>query len=223
MVFKLAEALHGRREKELGPESMRHLERFLLLQKIDEKWKDHLHGMDQLRSGIGLRGYAQVDPKIAYKKEGFELFQAMIGSIQDEVTNLLYKVRLVTPEEEQRLLERMWQRSQPVAMGPAKTAQGPAAPMGVGVSANPGDDGGGIQAAPAEPPPPARRAAQEGAAAAQRAMQRQLEMREKAAMQASRQGGPAGPAKATKTVGRNDPCPCGSGKKYKKCCGQGQG
>ncbi|HVY60323.1 MAG TPA: hypothetical protein VHF22_01665, partial [Planctomycetota bacterium] len=209
IVFKLAEALHTRREQEMGAENMRHLERFLLLQKIDEKWKDHLHGMDQLRSGIGLRGYAQQDPKIAYKKEGFELFQQMIGSIQDEVTNLLYKVRLVSPEEEQQLLGRMWRQSQMV--GPSKTggsAAPPSAPPPVSIGMSVGGGGGisfgppsgpvpigaqpeggdshegGASRGPSQPATPAA----EGAAAAARAMQRQLEMRERAAMAASHTG-----------------------------------
>jgi len=126
IITKLATSLHERREKAMGGESMRHLEHFILLQKIDEKWKDHLHGMDQLRGGIGLRGYAQVDPKIAYKKEGFEIFQAMIGAIQDEVTSLLYKVRLVSQEEEAEMLGRLMRQANPVASGPAKRAGAPA-------------------------------------------------------------------------------------------------
>jgi preprotein translocase subunit SecA len=202
-TFGLAQELHGRREEEVGKDAMRSLERFLLLQKIDEKWKDHLHGMDQLRGSIGMRGYAQLDPKIEYKKGGFELFRVMLGSIQDEVTNLLYKVRLVTPEEEEALLGRVWQKSQPVAHGPVKTVGG----------------GGGVSGpATAQAPPAPAQLAGDGAAAAARAAERQRQMSERA-MQSQRGGGPAKPLKAGKQVGRNDPCPCGSGKKFKKCHG----
>jgi preprotein translocase subunit SecA len=218
-IFALAVRKYEDREKALGAENMRTLERFLLLQKVDEKWKDHLHGMDQLRGSIGMRGYSQLDPKIEYKKEGFELFRVMMGSIEDEVTNLLYKVRLVTPEEEQALLGRVWQKSAPVAMGPAKTMGG-----GGGVSWERGSGNGDGGTRPAS-------LAQEGAAAAARAAERHRQMQGRQKQLAERMrpkepvaasaggGGPAKPIKVENKVGRNDPCPCGSGKKFKKCHG----
>jgi preprotein translocase subunit SecA len=208
-IYAIALRKYEDREKALGAEAMRQLERFLLLQKIDEKWKDHLHGMDQLRGSIGMRGYSQLDPKIEYKKEGFELFRLMMGSIQDEVTNLLFKVRLVTPEEEQALLGRIWGGSSPVATGPAKSLGG-----GGAVSGNGGQGG-----APAE-------LAREGAAAAARAAERQRQIAERLKQQRPHEpaaarggGGPLKPIRAQEKVGRNDPCPCGSGKKFKKCHG----
>jgi preprotein translocase subunit SecA len=213
-IFALAEDLHKKREAEIGTEAMRSLERFLLLQKIDEKWKDHLHGMDQLRGSIGMRGYSQLDPKIEYKKEGFELFRLMMSSIQDEVSNLLFKVRLVTPEEEAQLLGRIWQRSQPQAFGPAKTANAapsPAqAPLPGAAAAAGGGDGASRQAL-----------ASEGAAAAARAAERHRQAGPASQPQQQRRGSgaPARPLKTDQKVGRNDPCPCGSGKKFKKCHG----
>ncbi|MBI4577768.1 MAG: hypothetical protein HY722_16015, partial [Planctomycetes bacterium] len=89
---------YGERERLVGAEEMRRIERFILLTKIDEKWKDHLHAMDQLRAGIGYRGYAQQDPKIAYKKEGYELFQSMFDAVQEEVTDLILRVRVGTSD-----------------------------------------------------------------------------------------------------------------------------
>ncbi|MFC1705511.1 preprotein translocase subunit SecA [Planctomycetota bacterium] len=195
---ELAQRLMKQREEELGPDALRALSRFLLLQKIDEKWKDHLLGMDQLRSGIGLRGYGQQDPKIVYKKEGYHAFQSMMGAVEDDITSLVFKVRLATPDEDERLLGRMWRQAAPVAQGPAKTSGD--RPPG-GSNAGPFSD----------------RAALEGGRAARRAMERQQEIKERA-MRAQQDEGPRRPDKVGRKVGRNDPCPCGSGKKYKKCC-----
>ncbi len=93
-ILSRAEALYERREKENGPEAMRTIERYLLLDTIDRKWKDHLWAMDALKAGIGLRGYAQVDPKTEFKKEGYEKFQRLLESVADEVTDLIFKVQL---------------------------------------------------------------------------------------------------------------------------------
>jgi preprotein translocase subunit SecA len=192
-IIEEVKDLHARREADMGREAMHTLERFLLIQKIDEKWKDHLKGMDQLRSGIGMRGYAQEDPKVAYKKEGFALFRQMMASIQDDVTSLLFKVRLVSHEEE-RLMGRVWRSAGAQAHGPAKTSAD----------------------APRRPHAPSALAAS-GAQAAARAAQRQAERQERAGTANATQER-AEPVHVGPKVGRNDPCPCGSGKKYKKCC-----
>jgi preprotein translocase subunit SecA len=91
------------REDELGSETMRDLERFILLRVVDSKWMDHLDAMDQLRTGIGLRAYGQKDPLVEYKFEAYNMFQEMIDTIQEEVVRYLYKVRLVPQEQEQRV------------------------------------------------------------------------------------------------------------------------
>jgi len=137
------------REKELGEENMREVERVVTLKIVDERWMDHLDAMDQLREGIGLRAYGQKDPLIEYKFEGYEMFNNMIASIQEDVVRYIFRVNLVQQEEQPR------QRN---------------------VVEN--------------------RYAEEG----------------------SKQ-----PVRKEVKVGRNDPCPCGSGKKYKKCCGVAQG
>lgn len=133
------------REEELGSETMRDLERFILLRVVDSKWMDHLDAMDQLRTGIGLRAYGQKDPLVEYKFEAYNMFHEMIDAIQEDVVRYLYKVRLV-PQEQARQVKH--------------------------IAENYGEE---------SQPEPVR----------------------------------VGPK-----VGRNDPCPCGSGKKYKRCCGR---
>jgi preprotein translocase subunit SecA len=161
------------REEEITPPEMRRLERYIMLQEIDEKWKDHLRGMDQLRGGIGWRGYAQTDPKIAYKKEGYELFQEMWMNVADEITTLLFRVRPITEEEEQSL-GSVWQPTEYQAPSEFETSFFEAAATTEAEAYNASTAGQTQQ--------PVRRDAPK--------------------------------------VRRNDPCPCGSGKKYKKCHGK---
>ncbi|MHB8732046.1 MAG: preprotein translocase subunit SecA [bacterium] len=175
-----AMAAYEAKEQSIGPETMRELERLILLQTMDRKWIDHLYAMDALREGIGLRAYAQVSPLIEYQKEGFALFEQMKDEIQEETVKFLYLVEV-----------------QP-AKAPALAAAGR---PGYRVTA----EFGGSSAAPvpgdrrARPAPP-------GAG--------------RPSAQVPGNGQPAGaaPIRVPK-VGRNDPCPCGSGKKYKKCHG----
>ncbi|MEW6276047.1 MAG: preprotein translocase subunit SecA [Bacillota bacterium] len=144
-LLALAYQAYEKREAELSPETMRELERVLLLKIVDDKWMDHLDAMDQLREGIGLRAYGQKDPLIEYKFESYEMFQNMIASIQDDVVRYLYRVNIVQAPQPQRrqMVENRYQDE-----------------------------------------------------------------------------GPRQPIKRESKVGRNDPCPCGSGRKYKKCCGR---
>jgi preprotein translocase subunit SecA len=165
-----------RREEEETPEAMRFIERFLLLNAIDAKWKDHLHAMDALKTGIGLRGYAQGDPKVEFKVEGHRMFSQMLAAIRDEVTDLILKVR-VSRQDEKKLAER-WDDQTPLGgeapASPASAAP-PPAPRPL-----PGRDGRPIGSTPSGPAQPIKREAPK--------------------------------------VGRNDPCPCGSGRKFKQCC-----
>jgi len=142
-LLERARFAYAAREEELGAETMRNLERLLLLRIVDEKWMDHLDAMDQLREGIGLRAYGQKDPLVEYKLESYQMFQNMITSIQEDVIRYLFRVRVVAAPERRQVVENRYQ--------------------------------------------------EEGA----------------------RQ-----PVRRERKVGRNDPCPCGSGKKYKKCCGR---
>ena len=94
---------YDEREEELGDELMRALERFMLLQIIDERWREHLHDMDYLREGIHLRGFAQIDPLVAYKNEGFEMFTELMNNIWDEFARYIFNVEVeVQPEQEQQ-------------------------------------------------------------------------------------------------------------------------
>lgn len=133
------------REAELGIEVMRDIERMVTLKIVDEKWMDHLDAMDQLREGIGLRAYGQKDPLVEYRFEGYEMFQNMISSIQEDVVKYIFRVNLVSQDsqpKQRNLVENRYQEE-----------------------------------------------------------------------------GQKQPIRKEDKVGRNDPCPCGSGKKHKKCCG----
>jgi len=195
---------YNQREEVNSPESMREVERYVLLNTIDAKWKDHLRAIDALKTGIGLRGYAQLDPKNEYKREGFELFQKLLLAVEDEVTSLILRIRLAD-EADQALLRRRRGAEAVQYSGPAKTAGArPTRPSALGTSSRvPATHAFDLekrrralsgQAAPGKP-------GAEGAATAQAE-------RPQPARQQQYPG-----------VGRNDPCPCGSGKKFKKCHG----
>ncbi len=154
--------------------------RYFLLEELDRTWKEHLRNMDALRDGIGLRGYGQKDPKLEYKREGFEMFQSMLFQIREGVFRALTRVHV-----------------QPAEPAPAEGAV---------------EEGN----APAEAP-------QQEAPKAKPTLSLRHKENDDLAYSGS-QTTDAGnqPAKAKPRVGRNDPCPCGSGKKYKKCCGMGK-
>jgi preprotein translocase subunit SecA len=153
----LAREAYAEQEKKIDPETMQYLERVILLQTVDSNWKEHLLNMDHLKEGIGLRGYGQKNPLNEYKREGFEMFGAMIDSVKEKTLGALFRIQLVQEDEvDRQALERKQQQQE-------KDMQ-----------------------------------MRHGEAAAEK----QTIKREGA------------------KVGRNAPCPCGSGKKYKKCCGQ---
>jgi preprotein translocase subunit SecA len=158
---------------------MRHLEKHLMLNVLDQNWKEHLARMDYLRQGIHLRGYAQKQPKQEYKRESFELFGEMLTKVKQEVTSLLARVR-IRSEEEVAAMEAA-ERQKLEAQTRKMQFQHP--------------ETGGY-------------GADEEAAQAQ-------------ALAAQGMGVLATPATRDEPkVGRNDPCPCGSGKKYKQCHGR---
>ncbi len=196
----LFDSLAGRyeeKERMVGPENMREAERIIMLNVIDNQWKDHLLSMDHLKEGIGLRGYGQKDPLIEYKKEGFEMFQDMMERIEDETIRYLFFLRIEIGGSEIPL-----------------------------PYPEPEDEDEDEEAVPAEPERElaavaARREAEKSVLDLTRNIQRKKE-KELAALQFA--GGEAATTTRTannpyKNVGRNDPCPCGSGKKYKKCHG----
>jgi preprotein translocase subunit SecA len=193
---------YNEREQELGEELMRALERYMLLQIIDERWREHLHDMDYLREGIHLRGFAQIEPLVAYKNEGFEMFTELMNNIWEEFARYIFNVEVQV--EGQNGGGQQWPvggaranragalnyaggtaADQPSALqAAAATVPGGAVPAGVAEAAG-RPDGVAAAEATAEPPPQVetRRVAEED------------------------------------KIGRNDPCWCGSGKKFKKCHG----
>jgi preprotein translocase subunit SecA len=202
-IFEKLKERYDSKEKLIGPEAMRHHERMIMLSVIDQQWKDHLLSMDHLKEGIGLRGYGQHDPLVEYKRESFDMFEAMMQRFQEDAVRYLYLMQI---------MER------PADPGPGAPPQG--APAGQGPDNGPpaqhpsqnGGDGNGKR-----PPRMVSTSADELEEAFMRRKRRELE-------QARMAGGGEAPqvqqvVRGEEKVGRNDPCPCGSGKKFKKCHG----
>jgi preprotein translocase subunit SecA len=152
LIFENANKVYEQRESAIGPEDFRQLERVIMLQTVDNLWKDHLLSMDHLKEGIGLRGYAQQNPLIVYKKEGFDMFNDMISRIKEETLGILFRIQIEEPKKIDHLRQPKEQKLE------FSGGEGPAKPKPV--------------------------------------------------------------QRKTQKIGRNAPCPCGSGKKYKKCCGR---
>jgi preprotein translocase subunit SecA len=165
------EKRHAEKEQAVGSELMRHLEKAVMLQVLDAQWKDHLAGMDYLRQGIHLRGYAQKNPKEEYKREAFALFSAMLDRVKQEVVTILARLQVSHAEAEAEALDRQNQPPQEMQMLHPSSAAAPA---------NPGDEVAVAEEAEAHRPV----------------------------------------VRNQPKVGRNEPCPCGSGKKYKHCHGK---
>src|SRR5262245_36030291 len=191
-IWAVAKGGYDRKEQAIGAELLRRLERDIMLQIVDAQWKDHLYSLDHLKEGIGLRGYGQRDPLVEYKKESYALFQDMKARIEEEIVRYLFWLRPVTMEE--------GQPEAPAALRAPRAASRRPAPTSMTMN-NPG----------AAPVPPFAGASRPPSAAQSQ--------------------GPVPPRtggddviktirREEPKVGRNDPCPCGSGKKYKKCHGQ---
>ena len=182
------------------------IERNELLRSVDRNWIDHIDAMDQLRKGIGLRGYAQQDPVIAYKQEGYEMFTDMIDRVQTTTISRLLKGRIVRVRPGQ-------QPGRPApAARPAEPAQAPAGEKSEAPEKAEGDTSPAAQSAPAARPAPAGPVNMQAASAGGLAMRPQEFTPNPVGPQAPLVRG------KKKEPGRNDPCPCGSGKKYKDCC-----
>lgn len=153
---QVAEESYTQREQLFGEDNMRELEKIIMLRVVDNRWMEHLDRMDMLREGIGLLAYGQRQPLVEYKIRGHEMFNQMIASIQNDIASLIFRVNIITREQQEAMERENQQR-----MAAAK--------------ANHGDD-----------------------------FQENVKQ----------------PVKNGEKIGRNDPCPCGSGKKYKNCCGK---
>jgi len=176
---------------------MRHHERMIMLSVIDQQWKDHLLSMDHLKEGIGLRGYGQHDPLVEYKKESFDMFEAMMQRFQEDTVRYLYLMQI---------LER------PPDVGPTGPPPSDGQVPGPAVPAQHGGDGNGRR-----PPKMVSTSADELEEAFMRRKRRELEQARMAGAGDTPQVQQV--VRGQEKVGRNDPCPCGSGKKYKKCHG----
>src|SRR3989339_122559 len=150
-LFETLKAVYDQREAAFGESITREIERHIVLQTVDTRWKEHLLSMDHLKEGIGLRGYAQQDPLRIYRKEGFDMFQGLMERVKDEIVEILFKIQISSPSQVDNLKKK---EQQNLTFSHS--------------------DGSSIKK-------PIKRSSQK--------------------------------------VQRNDPCPCGSGKKYKKCCG----
>ena len=198
-IFDKLKARYDAKEKLIGPDAMRYHERMIMLSVLDSQWKDHLREMDHLKEGIGLRGYGQHDPLVEYKRESFDMFEAMMRRSQEDTVRYLYLMQI---------LERPSEAGPPRPVGPG----GPGAGQETGMPApQMGGDGNGRK------PRQVATSVDEIEEAFQRKKRRELEQ--------ARMAGSGDLQKVQQVVrgaakiGRNDPCPCGSGNKYKKCCG----
>ncbi|MDJ0907804.1 MAG: preprotein translocase subunit SecA [Woeseiaceae bacterium] len=184
-----ANEAYAAKEEEVGEELLRNVEKQIMLRQLDFHWKEHLAAMDHLRQGIGLRSYAQKNPKQEYKREAFEMFGAMLDQVKHNTISILAKIQI---QSEAQLKEMAEQRRKAEALKykhAAAPALGSAPAQPTGAPA----PGGKVPAAPVGGGPrPAKPAADPVATF----------------------------VRGSRKVGRNEPCPCGSGKKYKQCCGK---
>jgi preprotein translocase subunit SecA len=183
-------AQYDYREEELGEELMRGVERYLLLEIIDQRWQEHLYDMDYLQHGIGLRGLAQMDPLVAYKNEAYDLFRDLMNSVWSDFARLIYHVQVTVQDA----------NGQPMAPEPPRRSTSSSSSSSTGggrVTYSGGhNEAGAMAMAAAAGGQPAEQYAEE---ASEPVQQRRLD--------------------DAQQIGRNDPCWCGSGKKYKKCHG----
>ena len=169
-VKNVFEALYAEKEAEIGEEDMREVERMIMLRVVDNRWMDHIDAMDQLKSGIGLRGLGQQDPAVAYAEEGFSMFDEMIADIREETVHFCYNVSVETRTERREASKEESAEKEEY------------------------DEAKAMRNAGGEMP------------------EEQTKESKAGANHTFRRDKPK--------VGRNDPCPCGSGKKYKNCCGK---
>ena len=206
-IFEKLKQDYEAKEKILSSETMRYHERMVMLSVIDGIWKEHLLNMDHLKEGIGLRGYAQQDPLVAYKRESYDMFEAMMLKFQEDTVRFLFRMQILGPD------------GQPVNAAPEVRREVPKAPP-VASAARPLT----LEGAPVTSPAGENSIAARKASTTIDALEKEFARKKQRELEAARMsgGGDASQPAQRRTgekVGRNDPCPCGSGKKYKKCHG----
>jgi preprotein translocase subunit SecA len=202
-IFEKLKERYDAKEKLIGAEAMRYHERMIMLSVIDAQWKDHLLGMDHLKEGIGLRGYGQHDPLVEYKRESFDMFEEMMQRFQEETVRYLYLMQIM-------------ERPRELAATPGGGGGGSNEPFDRGLEAGVPSVITGGRGGNGRPPRQVATSVDEIEEAFQRKKKKELEQARMAGagdMQVQQV------VRSGEKVGRNDPCPCGSGKKYKKCCG----
>ncbi|HEX8927141.1 MAG TPA: SEC-C metal-binding domain-containing protein, partial [Terriglobales bacterium] len=204
-IFEQLKREYEAKENILSPDTMRYHERMVMLSVIDGLWKDHLLAMDHLKEGIGLRGYAQQDPLVAYKKESFDMFEAMMLKFQEDTARFLFRMQIIGPD------------GQPINAAPQPRREVPAAPP-VASAELPLSRTATLEA-PREILVPTRQPS-----TTIDALEKEFARKKQRELAAASMAGGATASQpsqrhAGQKVGRNDPCPCGSGKKFKKCHG----
>jgi preprotein translocase subunit SecA len=195
-IFDKLKERYDSKETLIGPEAMRYHERMIMLSVLDSQWKDHLRDMDHLKEGIGLRGYGQHDPLVEYKRESFDMFEAMMQRFQEDTTRYLYLMQIL-------------ERPDGGTLASGQSGSG-------GVAPSPGAPALGTGGNGHRPPRHVSTSVDEIEEAFQRKKKRELDQ---ARMAGSGDAQTVQQVVRGDKIGRNDPCPCGSGKKYKKCCG----
>ena len=223
-IFNALTERYDIKEKILGEAQLRYHERVVMLSVLDALWKEHLLNMDHLKEGIGLRGYAQQDPLVAYKKESFEMFESMMMRFQEDTARNLFRMQILAPDGTP--IESLEQLAQLHLSQPAPPPTQQRLPIGsttsLGASGLASETSTGEPPNPQQPPPiiPTR-----APSTTIDALEREFQRNKQRDLAAARQaGGSTAAATATQRrtgseIGRNDPCFCGSGKKYKKCHG----
>jgi preprotein translocase subunit SecA len=221
-LFTHLKERYDAKEQIIGAQAMRYHERMIMLSVLDGLWKDHLLAMDQLKEGIGLRGYGQQDPLISYKRESFEAFEAMMNRFQEDTVRFLFRMQIMGPDGKEISIPARVHPQSIVFSGGSATAADPGQatlPAGVGGNHGAGLNGGSSNGVASSIPVPTR-----APSTTIDSLEEEFARRKKRELQQARM---AGAGEATETaqrrtgekVGRNDPCPCGSGKKFKKCHG----
>jgi preprotein translocase subunit SecA len=202
-IFEKLKEDYEAKEKILSSATMRYHERMVMLSVIDGLWKDHLLAMDHLKEGINLRGYAQRDPLVEYKRESFDIFEAMMTRFHEDTVRFLFRMQILGPD------------GQPVNAAPEPRRAVPPAPPVASADKPPT-----LEIPPQREISIPTRQASTTIDALEKEFQRKKQ-RELEAAQFAGAGDASQPSqrRTGEKVGRNDPCPCGSGKKYKKCHG----
>ena len=200
-LYDIASKMYDNREEQISEKTMRQVENWVTLSVIDNFWMDHLDTVDNLREGIGLRAYGQKDPLVEYKNEAFKLFENLVNGIDDEITHRIFKVQVAVPE--------------PVPQNILETAAG--VDLGADETSSPNQKSPLRQGSAGQARIKDQRSAAQSISSSGSGASTTIATPSQAASSLSSSIPSTGPGTGKNKLGRNDPCPCGSGKKWKKC------